>query len=138
MDVLVFLGSLVLLAVIAIWLAKAISRSGSGRKRSHPTYHESVNKSSKRRRPAHSLVHSHSADRLHAKEDIWRASRIRANEARWQPGVIVANKILSDSELKLEERESLPGNAGRGIDYSPSEASSPSKTARGARSNKRP
>ncbi|MDZ4728829.1 MAG: hypothetical protein SH820_02680 [Xanthomonadales bacterium] len=137
MDEFIFLGTLGTLLVGVILLVKRISSRRTGRQPHHPVYHESSARKPKHRPAGHTLVHSHSTKRINAKEDIWRASRIKANEAHWQPGVIVANKILTDSELALEEKDPEQGHGMPSIKYSPTESPKRSRTAGSKRSNRR-
>lgn len=131
MDKLVLAGSVILLLVLAFWLAKLVQRRHSGRKPNHPVYQESRTKQPRHRPAAHTLVHSHSTQRMHTSEDMWRASRAKSGESRWEPGVIVANKILTDSELALEERDRSDGHGIHTVDYKPTD--SPRESAKQTR-----
>ncbi len=131
MEELIFLGVLVVLAASIVWLSVRIKNKNHGRKPDHPVYRHGVSRQSKHKLAGQTLVHSHSAKRLQASDDIWRARRIKANEAHWQPGVVVANKILTDSELELEKREPEQGHGMPRFDYSPGTSSNRSSRTAG-------
>jgi hypothetical protein len=120
MNELVFLGTLIVLVIAGFLLARYITHKQTGRQRNHPVYHESSSKKHSHRSASHTLVHSHtSANRMHAADDIWRTQRLKANEAHWESGVVVANKILTDSELALEERQPEQEHGMSSIHYKP-------------------
>ncbi len=124
MDELVFLGTMVLILAVVIWLAKVIRNKKTGRKSSHPIYQHNTRKRTPHQHKSHAMMHSHSSsERLHATDDIWRNSRVKVTESNWQSSVIVANKILSDTELALEKREPAHGHGMSTIDYKPDETS---------------
>lgn len=131
MDVMIFLGTLVVMLVAGLLLARMISSKHTGRKRNHPVYHETSNTQHGHRPASHTLVHSHtSANRMHAADNIWRNHRLKADEAHWQSGDVVANRILTDSELALEERQPEQEQSMPSIEYRPTGNSpSPEKSA---------
>jgi len=133
MDELKFLGILAGLLVAAIALGKWISRKRTGRKPNHPIYNPERRKHTGHRHAGHPLIHNHSAERRHISDDVWRGSRVKSNESHWESGVIVANKILTDSELALEEREPTQGHGAAGIGYSPKRSSEPPSRSAGGR-----
>jgi hypothetical protein len=138
MDEFIFLGVLVALVVGVALLVKSISSMRTGRRRNHPIYRDSSARKPRHRPAGHTLVHSHSTKALNTKNDIWRDSRAKAYESNWQPGVIVANKLLTDSELALEEKEPEQGHGMPSIKYTPVESSQKSsKSAGGKRSSRR-
>lgn len=105
MDEMIFIGALVVLVIAGVFLIKVIQRKNTGRKPNHPVYQQSSRHKPHHRPASHSMVHSHSTDRMQADNGVWRTSRLKSNETRWESGVVVANKILTDSELALEERD---------------------------------
>jgi hypothetical protein len=133
MDEMTFLGALVLLVIAGLLLVRMIARKQTGRKPDHPVYSESSRRKPHHHPAHHSMVHSHSAERMQAGTDIWRTSRLKANESRWETGVVVANKILSDSELALEERNPEEGHGMEPIRYKPT-GTGPTGTGQGSRS----
>lgn len=143
MDEMIFLGTLVLLIVAGLLLARRVMHRQTGRKRNHPIYRESKNaargfRNKPHHRPAtHSLMHSHSADRMQSGNDIWKTSRLKANESRWEKGVVVANRILTDSELALEEREPEAGHGLKPESYKPTGTWQDSSRSTGAKGSKR-
>ena len=138
MDEMIFLGTVMVLIVAGLLLFRAFSKKKSGRsKPHHPAHRDAFSRRSSHMPASHTLLHSHSTDRVHAADDIWRSSRVRANESRWETGVVVANKILTDSELALEEREPEQGHGMSSIDYKPTDTSrSPAKSAGKRRSRR--
>lgn len=120
MDELIFLSIVLVLVAGIVWLAVRIMSGKDRRKSNHAVYRrQGANKRPAHKLAGHSLVHSHSAKDLKASDEIWRSSRVKAYESQWKPGVIVANKILTDSELELEKRAPSQGHGMRSIDYSP-------------------
>jgi hypothetical protein len=122
MNEFIFLIVLAALVGTAFLIFKRINRQSTGRQKNHPVYHEESTARKAKYQPAGpTLVRSHAAQALNAKEDMWRASRIKANETNWQPGVIAANKILTDSEWALEEQEPELGHGIPTIKYTSTE-----------------
>jgi hypothetical protein len=122
MDVLLFLGALVLLVIGgAIIFVRAERKFDSGRDPKHSIYQPSRTRRNKRHHGGDHLVHSHSTRRMHtpASDKLWRSSRVKVNEEHWESGTIVANKILTDSDLALEDQEDRHGYAMPTIDYKP-------------------
>lgn len=119
MDELIFLAALAVIAGVLWFVGRSVLNMRNGRRRDHPVYHETHSRQPSHRPASHTLVHSHSTDRLHASDDVWRNSRLKASESRWDSGVIVANKLLSDSELALEERNPEEGHGMPSIEYRP-------------------
>lgn len=119
MDEVIFLGALLVLVVVGLLLARTFFRKQTGRQRHHPVYHHSSGRNRSHRPASHSLVHDHSTTRMHAADDVWRSARLKSAETRWESGVVVANKILTDSELALEDREPEEGHGMPSIDYKP-------------------
>ncbi len=122
MDEMIFLGAVVVLVVAGLLLVRWIVGKQTGRKPNHPVYSASSRLKPHRphHRPAtHSMIHNHSVERMQTGADVWRTSRLKANESRWESGVVVANKILSDSELALEERDPEEGHGLPPIRYEP-------------------
>jgi hypothetical protein len=132
-DELKFVGILAGLLVAAIALVKWVGNKRTGRKPNHPIYHPEKSKRAKHQHARHAVIHNHPSQRMHASDRIWRDSRAKTTEAHWESGVIVANKILTDSEMALEKREPSQGQGAVGIGYSPKEASKPPTRSAGER-----
>jgi hypothetical protein len=140
MEVLQFLGALLLLVIGgAIVYIRAQRKKDIGRDPKHPVYHSSRTRRTKKHHAGDNLVHSHSTRRMHthASDKLWRSSRVKVNEEHWESGVIVANKILTDSELALEDREEQHGYAMPSIDYEPVDTPGRHRKSVGTKGGKR-
>jgi hypothetical protein len=125
MNEVMFVGSIVLLALVVLWLASLFRRRNSGRDPKHRVYHDNRARSPRHRPAAHSMMHSHSTQSLlNSHDEIWRASRAKADESHWVPGVIVANKILTDSERTEKGAEQEHGYRVQTVEYKPVDAQS--------------
>lgn len=119
MDELIFLAALIAIVGAILFVGRSLLNKQTGRRRDHSAYHETHHRQPSHRPASHKLVHSHSTERVHASDEIWRNTRVKANETRWESGVVVANKILTDSELALEERDPEEGHGMPSIVYKP-------------------
>lgn len=124
MDVLLFLGALLLLVIGGVVvLRRAERKKDMGRSSHNSVYHPSHTRRTKRHHAVDNLVHSHSTSRMqvHNSNDLWRSSRVKVNEEHLETGTFVANKVLTDSELGSSGREENHGAQMPSIKYEPVE-----------------
>ena len=116
-----FLGAAAAVVIAAIWLIRLLDRSSAERKRKKEIYNQNQTTAKHHQHTGHKLVHSHSAERMQTRDNIWKDSRVKVNESHWKSDTFVANRILTDDERKNEEKDIPAGSGIPTIEYTPEE-----------------
>ncbi len=122
MDALIFLGTLSAVLLGGFLIIKLILRKrSSGRHARHvsvPTDYRLKQKHTGRPYLRHQTF-----TRKDYSDEIWKASRHKANEGSWQNASFTASKITSDSEKEQDSHKQREGLAMPTVDYAPGESS---------------
>jgi hypothetical protein len=122
MNEIMFVGSIALLALLVLWLASLIRRRDTGRNPKPTVDHETHVRAPRHRPAAHSIKHEHLPQSLlYSHDEVWRASRAKADESHWVPGVFVANQVLTDAERAARGADQEHGYRARTVEYKPAD-----------------
>jgi len=120
MDTLIFLGTLVAVLLGGFLVIKLLLRKkSSGRNARYQSV--PVDGRLKQRHTGRPYLRHQTSMRKDVSDEIWKASRQKADETSWQNASFTANKISTDAEKEQDNRKQREGFAMPSVDYAPSE-----------------